>query len=1463
MPIAQRQTNLFVAEDWRVIYRAFTEVNFAAYDFDTIRAALVDFIRINFPEDFNDWIESSEFVALIELLAYMGQSLAFRTDLNTRENFLDTAERRESILRLARFISFIPSRNRAANGLVKITRLSTTQPLVDSNGQNIASKTIRWNDPNNPDWFEQFILILNSVFNTTNPFGRPTKSGLVDNIRTELYTLNNEPSANKVFPFNININGESQPFEIVNTDFNNGETFFEREPDPEDPLHLVYRNDGQGNSSPDSGFFFLFKQGTLNKEDFLLQVPVENRLLNVDRTLVNNTDVWVQDIDEDGFIIDKWTKVPAVTGNNIIFNSLERDIRNIFSVITRTSDQISIRFADGRFGNVPVGLFRVWFRQSAGKRFAIKPEDMRDIRLDIPYFDGVNNDVFFSSFTFGLQETVRNSAPADTSADIKNNAPQIFYTQDRMVNGEDYNVFPLQNPEAAKIKAVNRIYSGFSRHIDINDPTGQSQNVNLFAEDGLLFLESNQSLEELALPTTYSESEITSQIILPLIQTLDRRHFYFFNYPRFEPTVASTENAVVGITGTEFDATDEPWTSSAAEILEITDGVNTASIVMDLSIIGELAATIKNAITLLNVGLAGATPAPLSNIVVRDGVDLDSGGSGQESVQLIDETTDRNITITQVSGTFWSDVGILEPSESSRILVPRVYGTFWMNAVNAVNSSSGRFFIDVDGVGTTPSVPIKIGDAVTPSLPEFHITEGSLIKFNQAGWVAVSNVTGDGDTVLVNGDGSVLLAEPVNDFDYVEEIIPPFRTQFTDSESNNVTQQLIQKNSFGIRWDYTTHTWKIITGENIDTDSSFSFEYSGDITGLNRDSSWLVRAEYSPTYWRFIARGLDMVFESTKEVRFYFDENIKIVDPNTGRAVIDFIKVLGINSVIAKDTEILGLQSAVFTPGETIIINGTTITLDSGGTIDSAVADINQRTVGYDIPDPVVPGDSIIINGVQVEFFVGTALSHVIDEINMTFSGGDVVASDDGNGKLELSSEGPITVAAGIGSALVDLRLLAGTFYGLTEVIARNNFDRIQLISSSAITLEEGSGTALSDLGLTEGTFVNFVPSTPCAGLGENIEFNVESQFTEDDGYANPRRVKLTFTDTDEDGIPDDPTILERITCLTNYGTYGGEHTLSGILPDAEIGDTSTYIDVTELFWESFTDNEGFLEYQPSTSVKLAFNDNADITIGNTAFEAMLTNAPPAGYGLSNGDVIFARDTQEFFQIDTTRASGDQLVDVTENYYIRRGRNDLFFQWKHFAPIENRIDPAITNIIDIYALTTTYDIELRQWIDDNGLSEDMPVPPTTQDLTTLFSNEVDNKMISDEIIWHPVSYKLLFGAQSDTQLQARFKVTKVPGTEVSDGEIKARIIGAFNEFFAINNFDFGETFYFTELAAFVHQRLATVIGSIVLVPLDEEQKFGELFQVRSEPNEVFISAAKVSDIQIVEAFNDNILRIGN
>ena len=154
MATTERQNRLLVAEDWKRIYQAFQQADFKSYDFETLRRTMVAYLRENYPDDFNDFVESSEYVALIDLIAYVAQSLSFRVDLNARENFLETAERRNSVLRLARLISYNASRNKPAIGLLKIDSILTTQDVNDSTGTNLANSSIIWNDSANSNYRE-------------------------------------------------------------------------------------------------------------------------------------------------------------------------------------------------------------------------------------------------------------------------------------------------------------------------------------------------------------------------------------------------------------------------------------------------------------------------------------------------------------------------------------------------------------------------------------------------------------------------------------------------------------------------------------------------------------------------------------------------------------------------------------------------------------------------------------------------------------------------------------------------------------------------------------------------------------------------------------------------------------------------------------------------------------------------------------------------------------------------------------------------------------------------------------------------------------------------------------------------------------------------------------------------------------------------------------------------------------
>jgi len=82
MSSTDRLNRLLLAEDWKRVYQSYKNAEFQSYDFDTLRRTMIQYLRDNYPEDFNDYIESSEYLALIDLIAFLGQNLSYRIDLN-------------------------------------------------------------------------------------------------------------------------------------------------------------------------------------------------------------------------------------------------------------------------------------------------------------------------------------------------------------------------------------------------------------------------------------------------------------------------------------------------------------------------------------------------------------------------------------------------------------------------------------------------------------------------------------------------------------------------------------------------------------------------------------------------------------------------------------------------------------------------------------------------------------------------------------------------------------------------------------------------------------------------------------------------------------------------------------------------------------------------------------------------------------------------------------------------------------------------------------------------------------------------------------------------------------------------------------------------------------------------------------------------------------------------------------
>jgi hypothetical protein len=351
---------------------------------------------------------------------------------------------------------------------------------------------------------------------------------------------------------------------------------------------------------------------------------------------------------------------------------------------------------------------------------------------------------------------------------------------------------------------------------------------------------------------------------------------------------------------------------------------------------------------------------------------------------------------------------------------------------------------------------------------------------------------------------------------------------------------------------------------------------------------------------------------------------------------------------------------------------------------------------------------------------------------------------------------------------------------------------------------------------------VNALPDS-VSSLAVDYAMQIDDVITETDGYTLTNRIKVTFPDIDSDGVVDNPEVFDIV-----------------VAPDTN---AATKV----VFYQTSTSTGGYLTYTPvaTTSIEQRYATQAAINEVIAQF--------------SSGQVFYASTDDKFFILSVDGANVKSIAQTTD-YVKRTGRSDLLFQYTHNSPNNRRIDPSPSNIVDLFLLTSQYDTDYRNYVTDITGSITKPTKPTTNELRDQFGSLEQYKSVSDTIIFNSISYRPLFGDKAEEELQATFKVVKNTSTLVSDSEIKERVVAAINSYFAIENWDFGDSFYFSELAAYLYNELAPDVLSVVIVPKLATSNFGSLFQIQSQRDEILISAATVNDIEVIDVITANSLQ---
>ena len=161
--------------------------------------------------------------------------------------------------------------------------------------------------------------------------------------------------------------------------------------------------------------------------------------------------------------------------------------------------------------------------------------------------------------------------------------------------------------------------------------------------------------------------------------------------------------------------------------------------------------------------------------------------------------------------------------------------------------------------------------------------------------------------------------------------------------------------------------------------------------------------------------------------------------------------------------------------------------------------------------------------------------------------------------------------------------------------------------------------------------------------------WKITSEFKNDSGYVNSKKIEVSFNDADNDGVVDDPDLFEHIVApSTNSSTK--------------------YI------------------FQKKSTI----NKTETFNYVDSSLEPIYTKASQGAVGAlsqyNDKDVFYLIDRNVFLRYNKTA----NALEFSSDYLAYTGRTDIKFEYSHAADEQARIDPSSSNIIDVYSVSYTH-----------------------------------------------------------------------------------------------------------------------------------------------------------------------------
>ena len=109
-------------------------LNYTNQDFYSMKSRLVNFIKEKFGNEFNDFVESSLAIMLIENFAFLADTLSFKIDQIANEVFIDTVTELDNAFRLAKLVGLKPQPPVGSKALfsAKITSIQDNDVVIQT-----------------------------------------------------------------------------------------------------------------------------------------------------------------------------------------------------------------------------------------------------------------------------------------------------------------------------------------------------------------------------------------------------------------------------------------------------------------------------------------------------------------------------------------------------------------------------------------------------------------------------------------------------------------------------------------------------------------------------------------------------------------------------------------------------------------------------------------------------------------------------------------------------------------------------------------------------------------------------------------------------------------------------------------------------------------------------------------------------------------------------------------------------------------------------------------------------------------------------------------------------------------------------------------------------------------------------------------------------------------------------------